>query len=66
MSTLYVMTHTESKAQRLVRAANQAQAFRHVARSDWKAAPANPETVYELASSGIRVEDATADPGTDD
>lgn len=58
---IYTMKNSENVV-RLVRAANQAQAFRHVARTDWKCEPTDAETAIAFAQVGGRVEDATAEP----
>ena len=61
---IYAMKNGDTT--RLVRAANQAQAFRHVARTDWTCKPADAETAIAFAATGGKVEGATAQADDDD
>lgn len=58
---IYLVTNKANDSQRLVRAANQAQAVRHVARDTISTAVAAQETLVEMLTAGYRVEDARAD-----
>lgn len=58
---IYLVTNRADSSQRLVRAANQAQAVRHVARDTITAAVAAQETLVEMLLGGHDVEDTRAD-----
>jgi hypothetical protein len=51
-----------SDGPRLVRAYNQQAAVSHAARTSIVATPAKPEEIYELARSGVEIEDVEARP----
>lgn len=62
MSTrIYLVTNRNDDSQHLVRASSPAAAIRHVARSTFGAAVAAQESLVELLTAGIVVEDARAD-----
>ena len=57
MSTrIYVVTDIESNRHRLVRAANQAQAMRHVAQACFDVEVASQDDLVKLLSSGHPIE----------
>ena len=58
---IYRVINTETAAERLVRAQSQAQAIRHVVKETYRAAVAGQETIVELLTSGVKVEDAGAE-----
>jgi hypothetical protein len=61
MSTrIYVVTDIESNHHRLVRAANQAQAMRHVAQACFDVEVASQDDLVSLLSSGHPIELAGA------
>lgn len=47
---------------RLVKAINQAQAYRHVARTDFDVTAANKIEIADMMQAGVKVEEANADP----
>lgn len=55
---IYRVINTETAAEHLVRASNQAQAIRHVVKEAYRAAVAGQETIVELLTSGVKVQDA--------
>lgn len=57
---LYAVTHTETKATRLIEAANAAQAARHVVRTSHAIAIPSPAQLIELTKAGVEVETAGA------
>ena len=58
---IYRVINTETAAERLVRAQSQAQAIRHVVKETYRAAVAGQETIVELLTSGVKVQDAGAE-----
>lgn len=58
---IYLVMNRADSSHRLVRAANQAQAVRHVARDTICAAVAGQETLVDMLGDGHKVEDARAD-----
>jgi hypothetical protein len=61
MSRLYVVTHVESGAKRLVEAANPSQAMRHVAGKTFDVKAAKPQDVAAVMAGGVTVEQAKVD-----
>lgn len=61
MTRIYLVQDTESKTKALVRASNQAQAIRHVARNRLAVAVASQDDLVELLAGGVKVEDAGAE-----
>lgn len=62
MSTrIYVVQDTETDEKALVRAANQAQALRHVVKNRFAVGLASQDTLVELLESGATVETASAE-----
>lgn len=59
---IYLVTEDAAagKVQRLVRAANTAQAIRHVVEPRFIAEVATPEQCVELGGKGTKIEDASA------
>lgn len=68
MSTtrIYFVSNAVSGDQYLVRAASPASAIRHVARATFGVAVAAQETIVELLTAGVTVEDAGAEPNAKD
>lgn len=60
---IYIVTAANGDAM-LVKATNQAQALRHVARSIYSVRAATALEVAEEMQAGQKVEDATAEPET--
>ncbi|OGB68599.1 MAG: hypothetical protein A2486_16190 [Burkholderiales bacterium RIFOXYC12_FULL_65_23] len=59
MSTrIYLVTDRDTQTQRLIRAANQAQAVRHAAQSRFDIQVASQDTLVELLDAGQKVESA--------
>lgn len=58
---IYRVFNTETAAEHLVRASSQAQAIRHVVKETYRAAVAGQETIVELLTSGVKVQDAGAE-----
>ena len=58
---IYRVINTETAAEHLVRAQSQAQAIRHVVKETYRAAVAGQETIVELLTSGVKVQDAGAE-----
>lgn len=60
MSRIYIVhdTRANPSAQRLVRAANRAQALRHVAQDAFSVDIAGQNALVHLLSNGVQVEDA--------
>lgn len=56
---IYRVINTETAAEHLVRASSQAQAIRHVVKETYRAAVAGPETLVELLTAGVKVQDAS-------
>lgn len=48
----------------MVRAATPAQALRHYVRGEYMVAPASADDAYEAAANGIKLEDASVEPGS--
>lgn len=63
---IYRVINTETAAEHLVRAQSQAQAIRHVVKETYRAAVAGQETIVELLTSGVKVQDAGAELQLDD
>jgi len=61
MTRIYLVQDTETKSNALVRAANQAQAIRHVARNRLSVTVASQDDLVELLAAGVKVEDAGKD-----
>lgn len=61
MTRIYLVKNTENGGDHLVRAHNQAQAVRHVARKQFECEVASQDDLVELVASGVKVEDAGAD-----
>lgn len=59
---IYVITDRRTDAQRLVRAVNQSTAIRHCARDTFGAAVAAQDTLVDLVTAGVKVEDAGSEP----
>lgn len=59
---IYRVINTETAAEYLVRAQSQAQAIRHVVKETYRAAVAAQETLVDLLSAGVKVQDAGAEP----
>lgn len=59
MSRIYVVTSDKAKAQ-LVRANTVSQALRHVTEKMFSAEVADQDTLVQLISDGVTVDDATA------
>lgn len=57
LTRIYLVT-TSKKEQRLVRAATQAQALRHVARQEFKIEVPAQEDFAKVLIAGIKIEDA--------
>lgn len=64
MSETRVYSVTGAGKTRLVRAAHQAQALRHVASDVFTVAVASQDALIELVGDGIKVEVAKAEVGT--
>jgi peptidoglycan hydrolase-like amidase len=58
---IYRVINAETAAEHLVRASSQAQAIRHVVKETYRAAVAGQETIVELLTSGVKVQDAGAE-----
>lgn len=58
---IYRVINAETAAEHLVRASSQAQAIRHVVKETYRAAVAGQETIVELLTSGVKVQDAVID-----
>jgi hypothetical protein len=58
MANVYVVKGSNGAAQRLVRAANKAQALRYVAEQTLTADVATADDVYRLATAQVRIEEA--------
>jgi len=66
MSTrIYMVTDTETKRHRLIRAGNQAQAIRHAAQTRFDIEVAGQEALVSLLTHGVPVELASG-PATAD
>lgn len=63
MSRIYTVTTIGNEAKRLVRANNATQAWRRVAEELITVDLATQDELVELASAGVKVEDATAEKG---
>lgn len=61
MSRIYLVQDTATAAKTLVRAHNQAQAVRHVARYRLSVTVASQDDLVTLVAGGVKVEDAGAD-----
>jgi len=61
---VYVVTCHSTGEPRLVRATNVATALRHVVRTAYQCEVASQDTLIELLSAGVQVEDAGADDAT--
>lgn len=61
MSRIYLVQDTSTEAKTLVRAHNQAQAVRHVARNRLSVTVASQDDLVTLVAGGVKVEDAGAD-----
>ena len=59
---VYLVTAADDGEARLVRAANPAQAIRHVARERYRANVASQDTLVDMLSAGEPVETAGAEP----
>lgn len=59
---IYIVTNDTSEP-RLVRAANPAQALRHVARATFSTAVASQDDLVAAVGKGAKVEDATKEDG---
>lgn len=59
ITRIYVVASDSGR--HLVRAASQAQAIRHIVSSEYTAEIAKAETLVELISAGVSVQDARAD-----
>ena len=55
---IYLVTDRDTQTQRLIRAANQAQAVRHAAQSRFDIQVASQDTLVELLDAGQKVESA--------
>jgi len=58
---IYVVTDTETTKQRLIRAANQAQALRAATTTRFTVDVASQDALVGLLSSGVSVEEAKED-----
>lgn len=58
---IYRVSSARTGDEWLVRAQSQAQAIRHVVKSEYRAAVASQETLIEMLTGGAKVEDAGAD-----
>lgn len=58
MTRIYKVEGPLPETTRLVRAANRAQAIRHVTRSEYSAVLAGQDDLIELIQRGVAVEDA--------
>ena len=58
---IYRVINTDTAAEHLVRASSQAQAIRHVVKETYRAAVAAQETLVDLLSAGVKVQDASAE-----
>lgn len=61
MSRIYLVQDTDTTTKALVRASNQAQAIRHVARNRLSVTVASQDDLVEQLAAGVKVEDAGAD-----
>lgn len=61
MSRIYLVQDTDTITKALVRASNQAQAIRHVARNRLSVSVASQDDLVEQLALGVKVEDAGAD-----
>lgn len=62
---IYLVTDTETKRHRLIRAGNQAQAIRHAAQTRFEIEVAGQDALVNLLTHGIPVELATGQATTD-
>lgn len=65
MSNARIYIVTSGNTEKLVKATNQAQALRHVARTTYAVRAATVIEVAEKMGVGAKVEDATAEPTGD-
>ena len=62
---IYLVTDTETKRHRLIRAGNQAQAIRHAAQTRFEIEVAGQDALVNLLTHGIPVELATGQATAD-
>ena len=54
---IYVVTDTETKSQRLIRASNRAEAVRFASRSRFSVEAASQDDLVNLLPNGVKIED---------
>lgn len=60
--TMYVCTHLATGSKRLIDADNMARAMRYCASTAFVIARATPQLAHDLATAGVKIEDAGAGP----